>query len=286
MKTIEVRDIRNNPAGFRSLGFIAKQAADITSDCIILDFSTCSFFEANMAAPLYSILSNIYGRLNRVSFSGLTAGVRAILRKNHFLVTILGDSPLEDLKQTTIPFRIFKLSAGEQFNDYLVDNMQGHGIPAMSPALTKKFRQSLFEIFQNAAFHSDSGSGIFTCGQFFPQKGRLDFTIADAGIGIRQNVRRYTGNASINSCDAIKWAMQRGNSTRIGSQPGGLGLDLIKDFIRLNSGKLQIVSRMGYYEFTDARDTFTELEYDFRGTVVTIEINTNDSESYCLKSEL
>jgi hypothetical protein len=70
----------------------------------------------------------------------------------------------------------------------------------------KTIRQSLLEIFQNSAIHSDSASGIFACGQFIFKKQRLDFTIADAGIGIRENVRRYLGDDKISSRDAIRWA--------------------------------------------------------------------------------
>ena len=193
---------------------------------------------------------------------------------------------LRDTNQTIIPFKIFKLQAGEQFFDYLNAYMNGRGIPTMTEALTKRFRQSLFEIFQNAAIHSQSESGIFTCGQFFPQKHRLDFTIADAGVGIRENVRRYTGKAKMSSCTAIEWALTEGNTTKTGNQPGGLGLKLIKDFIRKNKGKLQIVSRFGYLEFSANGESVTKMGHDFPGTCVNIEINTQDTRSYCLKSEL
>lgn len=193
---------------------------------------------------------------------------------------------LMDTNQTTLPFKIFKLHAGEQFYDYLDSYMNGRGIPTMSDALTKRFLQSLFEIFLNAAIHSQSQYGIFACGQFFPQKHRLDFTIADAGIGIRENVRRYTGKKKISSCAAINWALIEGNTTKTGNQPGGLGLKLLKDFIRMNKGKLQIVSRFGYYEFSVNRDYVEKMNHDFPGTCVNIEINTEDASSYCLKSEL
>ena len=191
-----------------------------------------------------------------------------------------------DTNQTAVPFKIFKLQAGEQFYDYLESYMHGKGIPTMSEGLTKRFRQSLFEIFQNAAIHSKSGSGIFTCGQFFPQMHRLDFTVADAGVGIRENVRNYTGNAKMGSCTAIEWALTEGNTTKTGNQPGGLGLKLLKDFIRMNRGKLQIVSRFGYYEFSATGDGCIKLDHDFPGTCVNIEINTQDTSNYCLKSEL
>ena len=223
--------------------------------------------------------------MNDVSLINLKPDLDTILRKNHFL-TKFQKTALIDTNQTTVPFKVFKLQAGEQFFEYLESYMYGKGIPAMSAVLTKRFQQSLFEIFQNAAIHSRSISGIFTCGQFFPQKHRLDFTIADAGVGIRDNIRQYTGNTKMSSCAAIKWALTEGNTTKTGNQHGGLGLKLLKDFIRINKGKLQIVSRFGCYEFSASGDSCRKLDHDFPGTCVNIEINTQDTNSYYLKSEL
>ena len=281
---LDLRTIRSNFSGFEQIANIAKQTRELFLNSIELDFSYCSFFEANMAAPLYSVIAKLRDELNNVSISNMQSGVETILRKNRFL-TAFNKPILIDDNQTTLPFKIFKLTAGEQFNDYLSRYMKGKGIPIMSEALTKRFRQSLLEIFLNAAIHSESESGIFVCGQFYPQKYRLDFTISDTGIGIRENVRRYT-KRKVNSCNAIKWAMTEGHTTKSGSQPGGLGLKLLKEFVQLNQGKLQIVSNFGYYEFNADGESYSKMDYSFSGTCVNIEINTTDTSSYYLTSEL
>ncbi len=281
---VDVGIIRSDLSGFGKIAKLAKQTKDSFLDSIELDFSYCSFFEANMAAPLYSVIARLRDELNDVSINNMQSSVETILKKNRFL-TVFNRPKLIDYNQTTLPFKIFKLTAGEQFNDYISRYMKGKGIPTMSEALTKRFRQSLLEIFLNAAIHSKSKSGVFVCGQFYPQKYRLDFTISDAGIGIRENVRRYT-RRKVNSCNAIKWAMTEGHTTKSGSQPGGLGLKLLKDFVQLNQGKLQIVSNFGYYEFNADGDSCDKMDYNFPGTCVNIEINTNDTNSYYLKSEL
>lgn len=282
---LNIGTVRSDCAGFNSIAHIAEQSHGAFSDSVEVDFSSCDFFEANMAAPLYVVVARLRDELNDVSLINLKPALDTILRKNHFLARFQ-KTVLIDANQTTVPFKIFKLQAGEQFFEYLESCMYGKGIPAMSAALTKRFQQSLFEIFQNAAIHSKSESGIFTCGQFFPQMHRLDFTIADAGVGIRDNVRQYTGNVKMNSCAAIKWALTEGNTTKTGNQPGGLGLKLLKDFIRINKGKLQIVSRFGCYEFSASGGSCRKLDHDFPGTCVNIEINTQDKNSYYLKSEL
>ncbi len=242
---LNVDTIRSDCNGFSSIANLAEDASKLWLADAELDFTECVFFEANMVAPLYVVIAKLRDELNDVTIHNVPAAIERILKRNEFL-TVFNMEVLRDINQTTLPFKIFKPHAGEQFNDYLDTYMRGRGIPSMSVALTKRFRQSLFELFLNAAIHSESTSGIFVCGQFFPHKHRLDFTIADAGLGIRENVRRYTGQEKMSSCAAIEWALSEGNTTKTGNQPGGLGLKLIKDFIRMNQGKLQIVSRFGY----------------------------------------
>ncbi|MDA3787021.1 MAG: ATP-binding protein [Desulfobacula sp.] len=282
---LNVGTIRSDTAGFDSIADIAEKTRKLWFESVELDFSYCGFFEANMTAPLYTVIAQLRDGLNDVSIAKVPSGVSTILRKNRFL-SVFNQPDLVDTNQTTLPFKIFKLNASDQFNDYLETYIRGRGIPAMSEGLTKRFRQSLLEIFLNASIHSDSKSGIFACGQFFPQKHRMDFTIADAGVGIRENVRKYTGKEKLNSCKAIEWAMTEGNTTKTGNQPGGLGLKLIKDFIQMNKGKLQIVSRFGYYEFSATGESIQKMAHDFPGTCINIEINTEDTSSYCLGSEL
>ena len=282
---VSVDTIKSDSSGFSSIADISFKTKDAWIDSIELDFSSCSFFEANMAAPLYTVISRLRNDLNIVSVTNMRPEVSRILQKNKFL-SVFNQPDITDSNQTTLPFKIFKLSAGDQFNDYLDNYMKGKGIPSMSQVLTKRFKQSLFEIFLNATIHSQSESGIFVCGQFYPKKHRIDFTIADAGVGILENVQKYLRKPGLDSCEAIEWAMIEGNTTKTGNHPGGLGLKLIKDFIQINGGKIQVVSRFGYYEFSANDESVRKMNNDFPGTCINIEINTEDKSNYYLKSEL
>lgn len=128
--------------------------------------------------------------------------------------------------------------------------------------------------------------GIFSCGQFFPDRNRLDFSVADLGIGIRQNVKEHTGQDLITAEQAINWAMEGRNTTRAGRIPGGLGLKLLREFITMNKGKIQIVSDKGYWELSGGETSTRTFTEPFPGTIVNIEINTSDTSSYCLSSEI
>ena len=69
-----------------------------------------------------------------------------------------------------------------------------------------------------------------------------------------------------------------------GPIPGGLGLKLLREFVRLNEGRIQIVSDRGYWECDTNGENAVRMEQSFPGTVV-LEINTADTKSSYLKSE-
>ena len=85
---------------------------------------------------------------------------------------------------------------------------------------------------------------------------------------------------------AIVWATEGHNTTKRGKIPGGLGLKLLREFIRLNGGCIQIVSDAGYWRQEKDKIILAHLSQPFPGTVVSVEINTTDSQSYVLSSEL
>jgi hypothetical protein len=276
--------IRSQREGFESLGVLAVETTDLMADKLEVDCSRCGFFDANMAAPLAAVLTRIADSLNTIEIVNVPPAIERILCKNRFLV-YYGYPALEDTNRTTIPFRRVQLADKGRFEDYLKRHLKGKGIPTMSAGLGRVFKQSIFEVFQNAVIHSNSRLGVFVCGQFYPYLQRVDLTIADAGVGIRTNVRKYL-KQRVSSVAAIRWALVEGNTTKTGTEPGGVGLKFLKDFISLNRGKIQIGSRQGFYEFHDGKENFIKIDSDFPGTVVNLEINTSDTNSYLLMEEL
>lgn len=276
--------IRSQQEGFEHLAQLAADTEKLSASRLEVDLSQCGFFDANMAAPLASVLARVADRFNAVEIVNVPFGIEQILRKNRFLASY-GYEIVDDVNSTTLPYRHIQLSDEGRFEDYLNGHLKAKGIPRMSEGLGKRFKQSIFEVFQNAVIHSHSRLGVFVCGQFYPYLQRLDLTIADAGVGIRTNVRRYLGE-KISSVDAIRWALQEGNTTKTGSQPGGVGLKFLKEFIELNEGKIQIVSRLGFYQFREGKETFQKIAADFPGTTVNIEVNTGDTRAYRLRSEI
>jgi len=283
---IALPEIRHDQEGFNALVSLSDQSSDCFLEDIEIDLEATSWFDADMCAVLGAILYRLSENLNTVTLIRICPGVEKILSKNGFL-SHYGRAKIPDHWGTTIPYQRFDVKDDRYFADYIENELiRRSEIPDMSPGLLKKFRESIFEIFSNAVLHSRTKLGIFSCGQFFPARHRLDFSVADLGVGMRQNIKDTLG-LNLSPEDAIAWATKGRNTTKRGRIPGGLGLKLLGEFIDLNGGCIQIVSDAGYWR-RENRETITRAfnKHAFPGTVVSIEINTADTNSYKLSSEL
>jgi hypothetical protein len=245
-------------------------------------FVNCSglhWLDANMCAPLAAA---IYATDRPIRLQQLRPAIATVLQKNGFVGGFV-----EDTYGTTIRCQQFDITGGADFASYVEQNFRGKGLPAMSTGLQRAFRRSIFELFENAVAHSNTSLGIFACGQYFPNKKQLHFSLADRGVGIPATVRGYLGRALL-AQDAIDWAMTGQNTTRRVSDgvPGGLGLKLIRDFIAENGGAIRVASERGFWSVRGANVARVTLPASFPGTVVDIEVNTADSKMYQLAGEV
>ncbi|MBU2446275.1 MAG: ATP-binding protein [Bacteroidetes bacterium] len=270
--------------GFETLNDFYNQTKNAFIDTIVIDFSNTDWFDANLLAMLGAILSRLEENLNSINIINLKNRLEKIFSKNHFLSNF-GGYKIEDYYQTTIKYKKIKPNEEKVFKYYLDNELLSKTVlPKMSTGLRKKINESIFEIFNNAIIHGES-SDIFSCGQYYPRGSKLDFTIVDLGKTIKVNVNKYL-NKNLKGSQAIDWAVQEGNTTKVGDTPGGLGLSLIRDFLKLNNGKIQIRSCDGYW--CQAGNQINQISFDkeFDGTIVNLEFNLNDKSLYYLKSEL
>lgn len=251
---------------------------------IEIDMSATNWFDADMCAAYGAILYRLGWSLNDITLAKLPQAVERILSKNGFL-THYGRESITDSWKTTIAYKRFDADDSQLFAEYVErEFLQRNEMPSMTSALQKRFRTSIFEIFSNSVIHSETRLGIFTCGQYYPKSHRLDFSMADLGIGIRKKVEDHL-KTEIAPEEAIAWATQERNTTKRGPIPGGLGLKLLREFVDLNGGSIQIVSDAGYWRRQNCETHKAHMPHSFPGTVVTLEINTADSKNYMLSSE-
>jgi hypothetical protein len=278
--TLTLGQIKTNFNGFHRIIELNTQIAEDG------EINISNWVDGNMCALLGAIFYRKKTKNMTIHISGISSEVKEILQKNHFL-SLFDLSEKPDSYGTTIEYRQFKIGSNvyEQFLKYVIKYFRSRrmGLPRMTPALLKRFRGSLFEIFSNSLEDSYTQDAIFACGQFFPQRKRLHFTIADLGIGIDGNIRKKL-QKQLSAENAIKWAIS-GKTTRR-DRSGGLGLQLIREFIELNQGRLIIVSGAGYWELSKGKVSTHTFPTAFPGTAVTIVIDTADKKTYCLSSEI
>lgn len=252
-----------------------------TFDSIKIDLK--EWFSANMSAVLGGILDLLSDNFNNVEISEIDISIKQILLKNNFLA-YWGYKSLEDNNHTTIPFLKLNLDDGKFFKLYISRDLVGRDeLPNMSERVKEALIDRIYELFVNAQIHSES-KNIYTCGQFYPQKQILEFTIVDTGIGIKKKVNDCF-DSNLTSTQAIKWALVEGRTTKIDA-PGGIGLSFLKEFVEKNKGKLQIVSDDGFYEYENGMEKESFFNGSYPGTILNILINTNDSTSYYLEEEI
>jgi hypothetical protein len=261
--------------------------AEASNDLIIeLSFNYCTWFEANLAAVLGAIVELLNESGKRVYIYHVNPRVALVMRKNGFLCGF-GYEPAYDQHGTILRYQQFTPKDDDDFSNYIkTELLTKPDFPKHSKALGKKISESIFELYENARTHGRCKK-IHTCGQYYPQKRipRLDVTIVDMGITIKKNVSTFL-KKNCNGSEAIEWALAYGNTTKTGKISGGLGLDIMFEFIKHNNGKVQIISSDGYWEFRRGETLKTNFSKTFPGTIVNIEFSLADNNSYSLSEEI
>lgn len=276
--------VRSDRDGFEFLSSFFESTKDCDGVVISINFCNNTFFSANLCAALGSMLHLLEEKNNNIKFINLNKIVKSSLSKNLFLLNF-GEEYKPDQYSTTIKFRRFQSGQEDDFQKYLEKELLSQpDLPKMTPLLKKKVSKSILEIFNNA-FHHAGCKGIYSCGQYYPKLKKLDFTISDLGRTIKTNVNSFLQEDK-SASDAIEWAVEEGHTTKTGSIPGGLGLSLIREFLRLNRGKIQITSSNGYWEEREGVIFAENFVAGFAGTIVNLGFNIDDNNSYAMASEI
>lgn len=280
--------VRTDLEGYTQLINIINKIELNKFEDVIFDFNNVVFFEANLCAVLGIAIEILEKSGRSFQFINLANQIETILRKNEFLIPF-GYNKIIDQYDTAIRYQKFssKLKVDEQnFEEYIKTQLLGKSeFPSHSKALGKQITVRIFELFENAKTHG-ACEYIHACGQYFPNKADkpLNITIVDTGKSIKELVGEHL-KQNISGEDAIEWAMQKGNTTKTKNISGGLGLDLIYQFIQHNKGKFQIISNDGFWEWHRGKSYKRTLSAPFQGTIANLRFNLNDKSHYSLKSE-
>ena len=286
IKITIANDIRSEYSGYDFLvGLMAEHQQTVDQE-IIFDLHSVAFIDANLCSLIGAIFELLESNRNTIKIENISSKVETILRKNEFILRF-GYEKIDDHYNTALTYKKFTPNDDISFSQYIQNQLLNKpGFPSHSKKLGKAITRNIFEIYENARTHGKC-EYIHACGQFFPRDPDkpLQFTIVDKGVNIKENVAYYL-KREIEAEDAIEWAMVKGNTTKTGGTSGGLGLAVIFDFIKLNKGKIQVISSDGFYEFKNGNIVKKKMNSIFDGTIVNIKFNLNDANHYILQEEV
>ncbi|MFH1980345.1 MAG: ATP-binding protein [Pseudomonadota bacterium] len=286
-KVIQIPRINDGRADFATLFSIWSQTNDYFED-VRFDFSTCWFLRPNAVAFLGGLARLIESRLGKVEFDWNSLRDQRVITnlcQNGFAGNF--GYPTSAWSGNSIPYREDKTRDVGGIMDYLEQYWLGRGWVQVSKRLRDAIVGHMWEIYNNAFEHSSSEIGVFTCGQHFPgrygNEETLVLSVVDFGQGIPAKIRGFFRQhadeelvAKLTGSSCLRWAFQAGNTTKVG-EPGGSGLDLLKEFVRLNQGKLEIYSNDGYAIVDKDGERFENRDLAFEGTVVHITLRCDEN---------
>ncbi len=155
----------------------------------------------------------------------------------------------------------------------------------LSPGVYGSLRMSLQEAMTNVIDHSGVND-YFVCANSYRSQKLIRLCIADLGQGILKSLKSSEKYQMLrDDYDAIRQATNEGVSSR--PRRAGLGLNHIKNFIKINEGQLCIISGRGkvFWKYDHGKILDQIMEIPFPGTIVKLIINIDKEGFYFLRGE-
>ncbi len=278
---IQIPRLNDTPADFDFLFDIWQQTNDYHLE-VEFNFSQCDFLRPNAVVFLGGLARLIESRFGIVLFdwNSLTSDwVRTNLMQNGFAGQF--GYPSSGWSGNSIPYREDRAMDANAIMDYLTDYWIGRGWVNVSQRLRDAIVGRMWEIYNNAFEHADSPIGVFSCGQHFPRRNELVLSVIDFGHGIAANVRNYLNQdpraSQIKASQCLRWAFLPGTTTRPNGMARGMGLDLLKRFIQINNGKLEVYSNEGYAVIDANGERYEDRQMFFEGTIFHLTLLCDES---------
>lgn len=282
--TVNVPTINDGLSDFDALFGLWSQVNSDGLD-VAFDFSRCGFLRQNAVAFLGGLARLIEHRGGAARFdrSTLHGDVALNLGRNGFLAAFGDQTPFS--AGNAIPFRQDLAPDKSILMDYLKRMWLGRGWVNVSGPARDAIVGQMWEIYANAFEHGESPIGVFCCGQHYPRLEQLKLAVVDFGVGIPSNARLFVGNHDLSAGAALRWAFQQGTTTQPNGMGRGIGLDLLRQFVKLNKGRLEVFSHEGYAVIDEGEERYETRRTFFEGTLVNIGLHCDETH-YCLASEV
>jgi hypothetical protein len=277
MELVHIPTLTDSRDDFEILFGIARRVSVFYEKDIILDFSNCESLMQNAVSVIGGLvkLAENHGNQIDIAWPTVRKSVARDLARNG-LMQFLG-KPAAKIRTTAVPFRHDIRLVEDDLVSYLYDSWIGTGRVNLSDALKGAIVGKACEIYINAFDHGHSPVGVFTSGEHYSAKKLLKLCVVDFGIGIPDNVRGHLKDPKKSGAESMQWAFKKGNSTKKNERIArGLGLDILREFVKVNNGIMEIYSHDGQ-AIIDRAENFSSRAAIFPGTLVNITVSCDES---------
>jgi len=234
---------------------------------IILNFEETKLFESNHFAVLACLVAFLERRRNKVRFIEMQESIQNLFNYKK----LENKRNQKRIWKSLIKCQCFTSPDEVSLSDYL----EGKIFPnrpeiTTNPQLKMAIELCVAEIFRNAFVHSLCKE-VFIAHYFSVYNKKLFLSIVDQGKTMR-DLARVNNNQGLNGVEAIEWAVKEGTSTKSESHKG-IGLNTIRQFVKQNQGKIQVLSGNGVWKQVKHRTFSKSYEKSFPGTIITLEFN-------------
>lgn len=273
--TINLKEVETNQIGILELLKFYSFARQYSYCKVQLNISTVNSLDANLSALILAIAHKLKQE-NKVYVFIILADHMNVFFRNGLISHLAGKGNTNsnnDYRQSTIPLSAFSIEEDEQFCEYLKKDFFGHrGLENLSFTTKCNLCTHFEEMFVNVVQHANTTYPVFSCGQYFPDRNVLKFTLVDLGEGFLKKIAAKTNGEVKTDKEAVLWATYDLNTTKDVKTfgPGGTGLKELKKYCADNNGSLHICTGAGYVNFIKDKTLEHTLAHPLPGSLVNL----------------
>jgi hypothetical protein len=269
---IECTSVETTHIGVHEILKFYSYAKKLKYTSIKLTLLNVQHIDANLSSLLFALIKKLKDEQKLYVFVEIPQHMHVLIR-NGFIPQLSGTTEkVFDERDSVIPFKQFNADDDDGFATYLTREFFSHrGLDNLSHDKKIALRTAFLEVFTNVLLHANIDS-CFTCGQYFPGKGVLKFSLVDTGQGFLRKIKAATNGEVDNARSAIDWAVLPGHSTKARQfGTGGYGLSEIHKYCKENNGSLHIASGDCYWMASGKNPLFSsKLREPFPGAMVNL----------------
>lgn len=278
LRIIPVPGINARLTDFGAIAVLWKQVQRCRpGDNVHFTFAGCGYLRPHAIVSLGTMIRVLEARGAKpvLRTATMREAVRTNLELNGFARSM--GSPVLPTGDNAICYREDPVEDKDGIVAYLRNEWLGRGWLNISDPLTNLIVGQLWEAYANAFEHSGSPVGVHSCGEHFPEDRSISLAIADAGVTIPVRIRDVVSE-SIDPVAAMQWAFTPGKTTADPNKKiaRGLGLDILKTFIRDNNGSMEVLSNSSYVKIDAKSERYAALNVRIPGTLVHITLVCDD----------